>query len=146
MSIDINSLELPLQKILDLGEIDRRLRDVAQFVPKSADAAHRFSPDRDLRAQARADTVQHDFNTYRISYGTTDLIEPPDIEKMVGFRHLINACSQANVCVNMEILTHGALEVSFNPDETFSRSQIFGTTYANVLPVMFGIKSPAARK
>jgi hypothetical protein len=145
MSKDINNLELPLQKVLDLGEIDRWLRGVAQLVPKPVDPPRqRFSQERDMHSAA-LEVTHHDFNTHTICYGTHDLIETGEIEQRVGFRQLLNACSKANVRVDVSLVRHGALEVAFDPDEPFSRSQIFGASYSNVLPAMFGLR-PSLKK
>lgn len=142
MSKDISNLELPLQKVIDLGEIDRWLREILPVMPRSARDAS--TPERDMH-NASYEVTHHDFNTHTMAYGAGTLIESADIEKMVGFRRLVTACSQANMRVDVSMLGHGAIEVAFNPDETFSRSRIFGASYANVLPVMFGIKSPAKK-
>jgi hypothetical protein len=145
MSKDINNLELPLQKVLDLGKIDSWLRGIVQLIPRPVDPACRFSQEKDMHSAALEVTHQ-DFNTHALAYGTHDLIETADIEKMEGFRRVVNACSKADVRINVALLAHGALEVSFDPDEAFARSEIFGASYANVLPAMFGIRNTAGRK
>jgi hypothetical protein len=142
MSKDINNLELPVQKVIDLGEIDRWLREILPMMPRHA--GEPTTPERDMRT-AGYEIMHHDFNTHIMSYGTSTLIESMDIEKTVGFRRLVTACSQANMRVDVTMLGHGSLEVAFNPDETFSRSRIFGASYANVLPVMFGLKAPGKK-
>lgn len=139
MSKDINNMELPLQKVIDLGEIDRWLREILPVMPRNAGDSG--AQEQDIRATGY-EVTHHDFNTHTMAYGTHDLIDSVDIEKMVGFRRLVTACSQANMRVDVSLLGKGALEVAFNPDETFSRSRIFGASYSNVLPVMFGLKSP----
>jgi hypothetical protein len=142
MSKDINNLELPLQKVIDLGEIDRWLREILPMMPRHS--TEPSTAEREMHL-AGLEVTHHDFNTHTMAYGTGTRIESDDIEKMVGFRRLITACSQANMRVDVTMLGHGALEVAFNPDESFSRSRVFGASYANVLPVMFGLKSPAKK-
>lgn len=139
MSKDFNNMELPLQKVIDLGEIDRWLREILPMMPRATD--NRLQQERDLHTAAY-EVTHHDFNTHVMTIGNRNTIESADIEKMVGFRRLITACSQANMRVDISLLGHGGLEVAFNPDESFSRSQVFGASYANVLPVMFGLKNP----
>ncbi|TAL27424.1 MAG: hypothetical protein EPN97_17335 [Alphaproteobacteria bacterium] len=142
MSKDISNLELPLQKVIDLGEIDRWLREILPMMPRHQTEGS--TPEREMRMTGY-EVTHHDFNTHTMAYGAGTLIESADIEKMVGFRRLITACSQANMRVDVSMLGHGAIEVAFNPDETFSRSRIFGASYANVLPVMFGLKNGAKK-
>lgn len=139
MSRDINNMELPLQKVIDLGEIDRWLREILPMMPRTT--GDNIQQERDLHSAAY-EVTHHDFNTHTMAYGTHNLIDGADIEKMVGFRKLITACSQANMRVDVTLLGHGSLEVAFNPEESFSRSRIFGASYSNVLPVMFGLKTP----
>ena len=139
MSKDFNNMELPLQKVIDLGEIDRWLREILPMMPRHAD--DRPQKERDLHSAAY-EVTHHDFNTHVMAFGTRNVIDSIDIEKMVGFRRLVTACSQANMRVDISLLGHGGLEVAFNPDESFSRSSVFGASYANVLPVMFGLKAP----
>jgi hypothetical protein len=142
MSKDIKDVELPLQKVIDLGEIDRWLREILPMMPRNT--GDHIQQERELHS-AGYEVTHHDFNTHTMAYGTHDLIESTDIEKMVGFRRLVTACSQANMRVDVSLLGHGALEVAFNPEESFSRSRIFGASYANVLPVMFGLKNTARK-
>lgn len=136
MSKDISNMELPLQKVIDLGEIDRWLREIIPVMPRNSGD----NPP-DIRTAAY-EVTHHDFNTHTMAYGTHNLIDNVDIEKMVGFRRLVTACSQANMRVDVTLLGQGNLEVAFTPEEAFSRSRIFGASYANVLPVMFGLKAP----
>lgn len=141
MSKDFNELSLPLQKVIDLGEIDRWLRGVAQIVPQS-------TPLREA-AEAPIDHLplpmveEQDFNCHALYFGNGHLISTNDIERMVGFRQLLTATSQLNVRVDVERLAAGHMEVSFDPDTPFSQSRIFGASYANVLPVLFG-RRPSA--
>ena len=139
MSKDLNNLDLPMQKVLSLGEIDRWLRGLVHLVPK---------PEKAHAEPAQTEGMEVEFldvNTHIMPYDTP-LIENEDIERMHGFRQLVAACSQANVKVEMALPGHSAVQVIFEPAEAFSRSMIFGTTYANVLPVMFGAKNRPNRK
>ncbi|MEZ0226244.1 MAG: hypothetical protein ACAH83_16935 [Alphaproteobacteria bacterium] len=142
MSKDINNLELPVQKFIDIGELDRWLREILPMMPRHHTESS--TPERDLR-NASYEITQHDFNTHTTPYTVGPLVGDDDIEKMVGFRRLITACSQANMRLDVIRIAHGPLKVIFNPDETFSQSRIFDASYANVLPVMFGIKAPSKK-
>lgn len=129
-----------MQKVLSLGEIDRWLRGLVHLVPK-----HEKNPDQQPQHTDGMEVEFLDVNTHIMPYDTP-LIENEDIERMHGFRQLVAACSQANVKVDMALPGHSAVQVVFEPAEAFSRSMIFGTTYANVLPVMFGAKNRPTRK
>ena len=142
MSKDINNLDLPLQKVIDLGEIDRWLREILPMMPRHHGEG--TTPEREMHV-AGLEVTHHDFNTHVMAYGTHNLIESSDIEKKPGFRRLLTACSQANMRVDITMLGQGNLEVSFHPEDPFSRSRIFDASYVNVLPVMFGLKSPAKK-
>lgn len=128
MRNNINEIELPLQKVIDLGEIDRWLRGIAQIVPQQ-----------DMRKGRNGiPNAMHDFNRHIMSYAAHGLIGDADVERMVGFRQLISASSKNNVRVDITAPAAGALEVNFGPHEPFSRSRVFGASYANVLPALFG--------
>jgi len=134
MSQDFKDLSLPLQKVIDLGEIDRWLRGVAEIVPQ-----------RNTPLEAQAIPVPHphgeslqNFNAHTLYFGNSHLIDAADIERMVGFRQLLTAASQQNVRVDVTDMGSGHIEVAFDPDAPFSRSRIFEASYANVLPVIFG--------
>ena len=136
MSNHFNNLSLPLQKVIDLGEIDRWLRGVAELVPLSAETAQGSAQSRESCTDAYEVTA-HDFNTHALYYGNSHLISGGDIERMVGFRQLLAAASQRNIRLDVSDHGGGHLEVSFTPDEPFRASRIFGASYANVLPVIF---------
>lgn len=140
MDNDIKELRLPLKKVLVYGEVDKWLRGVSGLAPVAADPGHGVSQEKDLHTALHIDVTYHDFNTHTLSYGSGQLIDENDIEKMVGFRQLISACSKNNVCLEISNLGQGNLEVSFDPERLFSSSRIFGASYANVLPVLFGVR------
>lgn len=120
-----------MQKVLSLGEIDRWLRGLVPLVPK---------PETGNGGPMVTEGMEVEFldvNTHVMPYDAPQ-IETDDVERMHGFRQLIAACSQADVRVDMALPGHGAVQVVFEPGEVFARSNIFGTSYANVLPVMFG--------
>lgn len=131
MSYEFNDLSLPLQKVIDLGEIDRWLRGVSGIVPQRSTA----QPE---TASTFIQADEHDFNTHTLYYGNSHLISTDDIERMVGFRQLLTAASQQNIRVDVDDLGGGQIEVSFTPDKAFSQSRVFGASYSNVLPVLFG--------
>ena len=132
MSHEFSNLSLPLQKVIDLGEIDRWLRGVAGIVPQRSIASPETSIAADIHVEA------HDFNTHTLYYGNSHLITTGDIERMVGFRQLLTAASQQNIRVDVDDLGGGQIEVAFVPDKTFSQSRVFGASYSNVLPALFG--------
>lgn len=136
MSQEFSDLSLPLQKVIDLGEIDRWLRGVAGIVPqRSAPTPDPVPAD---TALPLIEVSVQDFNTHTLYFGNSHLITTADIERMVGFRQLLTAASQQNIRVDVSDLGAGQMEVSFAPDEAFSRSQVFGASYSNVLPALFG--------
>lgn len=139
MSYEFSDLSLPLQKVIDLGEIDRWLRGVAEIVPQRSAAlpGAAFGADMPL-----PEVAEHDFNTHTLYFGNSHLITTKDIERMVGFRQLLAAASQQNIRVDVDDMGGGQMEVSFTPDEVFSRSRIFGASYSNVLPAIFGQAMP----
>lgn len=136
MSNRFKGISLPLQKVIDLGEIDRWLRGVAEIVPG--------------RSFAAAPTVRplsdgaHDFHSHSLHYGNSHLITERDIERMVGFRQLLASSSQQNVRVDIDDHGGGHLEVTFSPQEPFRRSRVFGACYTNVLPVIFARQPPSS--
>lgn len=136
MSYEFSDLSLPLQKVIDLGEIDRWLRGVAGIVPQRC-TAQQDSPAAET-ALPLIEVSAQDFNTHTLYFGNSHLITTTDIERMVGFRQLLAAASQQNIRVDVSDLGGGQMEVSFAPNEAFSRSQVFGASYSNVLPVLFG--------
>jgi hypothetical protein len=129
MSSDIRSLSLPLQKVLDLGEVDRWLRGMAKITP--------------LPSAPAASAELSGFHTHNLHFGSGDAIESGDIESMVGFRHLLAAASKQNIRMDVDSFCRGHLNVTFVPDQPFSGSVIFGRSYANVMPVLFGMTAPA---
>ena len=134
MSFDIMDLDLPLQKTLDAGEIDRWLRGLAAMVPRASDPKHDISQERDLPVIAGMTVTELDMNTHVLGYGSYEKIKEADIEKMVGFTRLTDACKQGNV--RIDIINHGkgSLEVTFEPEESFSSSRVFNRNFANVVP------------
>lgn len=137
---DFSKLKLPLQKMIAWGEVDRWLRGIADLTPTAAEANYHISQEEDLHTAQHIDVIYHDFNTHNLSYDTQGLISTDDIEKMVGFRQLITACSKNNVRLEIATPGQGNLEVSFDPEQLFSSSRIFGASYANVLPALFGVQ------
>lgn len=136
MSYEFSDLSLPLQKVIDLGEIDRWLRGVAGIVPQRS--AVQSDPAPPETAPPLIEVSTQDFNTHTLYFGNSHLITTGDIERMVGFRQLLAAASQQNIRVDVSDLGAGQMEVSFAPSEAFSRSQVFGASYSNVLPALFG--------
>ncbi len=136
MSHDFSNIKLPLQKVIELGQIDRWLRGVAEIVPHPAPVDARFSPERDLHSNGLS-VVQQDFNTHILTINAKSHVGTEDIERMVGFRNLLSAASKQNVRVDVNSEDGKSLEVSFDPDEVFARSRVFGASYANVLPAIF---------
>ena len=136
MSHDFNDVKLPLQKVIELGLIDRWLRGVAKIVPHASVSEPRFSPERDLHSSALT-VVQQDFNTHILAINAKSHVGNDDIERMVGFRNLLSAASKQNVRVDVSSADGKSLEVAFDPDEVFARSRVFGASYSNVLPAIF---------
>lgn len=135
MSQDFKDLSLPLQKVIDLGEIDRWLRGVAEIVPqRNAPVDTQAVP----APHNQSDLTLQNFNAHTLYFGNSHLIDGTDIERMVGFRQLLTAASQQNVCVDITNMGSGHIEVAFDPHAPFSHSRIFEASYANVLPVIFG--------
>ena len=141
MSHDFSNIKLPLQKVIELGQIDRWLRGIAEIVPHPAPSEPRFSPERDMHSGALT-VVPQDFNTHILAINAKSLVGTDDIERMVGFRNLLSAASKQNVRVDISSADGKSLEVSFDPDEVFSRSRVFGASYSNVLPAIFSKRKP----
>jgi hypothetical protein len=136
MSYEFSNLSLPLQKVIDLGEIDRWLRGVAEIVPQPSAAV--LSEAVGTATDLPMGVIEHDFNTHTLYFGNSHLITTNDIERMVGFRQLLTAASRQNVRVDVDDMGGGQMEVSFTPGEAFSKSRVFGASYSNVLPALFG--------
>jgi len=134
MSRDINEISFPLQKVIDMGEIDRWLRGISRIVPQPASPA---TPDADDETAGLAVSLNA-FNRHIMTASTQGLVGDDDVEQMVGFRQLMNAASRNNVRVDIASPGHGALEVNFEPGEPFSASRVFGASYTNVIPALFG--------
>lgn len=128
---------MPLQKVIDLGEIDRWLRGVAEIAPGR-------SRGQGMPGTALSDS-DHDLHSHSLHYGNSHLITERDIERMVGFRQLLSSASQQNVRVDIDNHGGGHMEVSFTPQEPFSASRVFGACYTNVLPVIFSRQPTSAR-
>jgi hypothetical protein len=142
MAKDFKDLSLPLNKVIELGQVDRWLRGIADIVPQPTDHAEQVMQERELHASLPGVTVAVlDSNAHILPFAETNLIEQSDITRMKGFQQLIQSASRSNVRVDIESVGGAALEVIFEPDEPFSRSQVFGATYANVIPAVIGAKS-----
>lgn len=142
MAKDIKDLSLPLNKVIELGQVDRWLRGIADIVPQPTDHSDDVMQERELHASLPGVTVAVlDSNAHILALAETSLIDQSDITRMKGFQQLIQSASRSNVRVDIESVGGVALEVNFEPDEPFSRSQVFGATYANVIPAVIGAKS-----
>lgn len=134
MSHDIKELKLPLQKVIELGTIDRWLRGIAKIVPQPVTSADAQT------AEVQAGglhSLRQDFNTHTLAINRSSLVSTDDIERMVGFRSLLNTASLNNVSINISAVNGMALEIAFDPDKNFARSEVFGASYANVRPAVF---------
>ena len=139
MSRDFKDKSLPLDKVIELGSIDRWLRDIAKMVPKPADPGNSFSQERDLHSVIPGyEVTALDPNMHVLPFASRDLITDSDIGRMKGFQSLMATASQKNVRVDIASINGDAIEINFEPDEPFSRSRAFGASYANVLPAIFG--------
>ena len=119
MSNEISGISAKLQKIIDLGMIDSWMRGLRDVVPSSSN-------------------TPPDFNRHVLAYGSHEDIREHDMTAMVGFRQLIAACSKNNICVHIDSLPEGHIRIEFKPDLKFSSSRVFGVSYTNVLPTIFG--------
>jgi hypothetical protein len=146
MAKDIKDLSLPLNKVIELGQVDRWLRGIADIVPQPTDHSDDVMQERELHSSLPGLTVSVlNSNAHILPFAETDLVEKSDITRMKGFQQLIQSASRSNVRVDIDSVGGAALEVNFEPDEPFSRSQVFGATYANVIPAVIGAK-PGIRK
>ncbi len=147
MAKDIKDLSLPLNKVIELGQVDRWLRGIADIVPHPTDHSDDVQQERELHASLPGLTVAVlDSNAHILPFAETNLVEQSDITRMKGFQQLIQSASRSNVRVDVDSVGGAALEVNFEPDEPFSRSQVFGATYANVIPAVIGAKPMGVRK
>lgn len=146
MSKDFKDMKSVHQRMMELGSIDRWLRGVAGIVPQPSPPDYSFSQERDMHSITGLEVAYLDSNLHILPFGDTGKVADDEIEKMKGFRDIVNAASQNNVRVDIANVSGSALEISFDPDEPFSRSRIFGASYANVLPALFGSKPPVGVK
>lgn len=147
MAKDFKDLSLPLNKVIELGQVDRWLRGIADIVPQPTDHTQEVMQERELHASLPGLTVAVlDSNAHILPFAEGNLVEQSDITRMKGFQQLIQSASRSNVRVDIESVGNAALEVNFEPDEPFSRSQVFGATYANVIPALIGAKPGGVRK
>lgn len=123
MSSYINELRLPLQKIINLGQIDQWLRGMSSIAPRPSPHAVELCPQ-----------PVCDLNTHITHY--TAAVEKGEIEKTTGFRQLLQTCARNNVKVNIESTGEQRLRVHFEPSAPFSKSTVFGVSYANLLPLV----------
>ncbi|HYD18381.1 MAG TPA: hypothetical protein VEF76_07875 [Patescibacteria group bacterium] len=147
MSKDIKDMSLPINRFIELGQVDAWLRGIADIVPHPAETGDKVMQERELHASVPGLTVNVlDSNLHVLPLADRHLIDSEDITRMKGFHNLIHAASRNNVRVDIENIGGSALEVAFEPDEPFSRSLVFGATYANVLPTLFGTQAVNRRR
>ncbi len=125
MGDKIKSLGHEMQRVIDLGMIDHWLRGLSDIIP------------RNLSTQTR--DIAEEFNTYLMAFDCTDSIESTHIQNLTGCRQLLSGCAQQNIAVEIKFIDNGHLYVAFKPENAFAKSQIFGFSYKNVLPTLFGI-------
>lgn len=139
MSRDFKDKNQPLDKVIELGSIDRWLRGIAEIVPHPIDPGHSFTQERDMHAKSSSFGMEHlDANVHVLPFNSRDLINDRDIEGMKGFLRLMNAAARRDVRVDVASVHGDALEITFAPDEPFSQSKAFGASYVNVIPAFFG--------
>lgn len=146
MSKDINDMKSVHQRVMELGSIDRWLRGIADIVPQPTPPDFSFTQERDMHTITGLEVTYLDTNLHVLSLDASSALEENEIEKMKGFRDLVNAASHNNVRVDVSNINGSGLEISFEPDEPFSRSQIFGASYTNVLPAFFGVRPMGMKK
>ena len=137
MSKDFKHLKPAVDRTINLGIIDNWLRGVCGMVPESSAKKQPSTQEQEIEGM---DVVFLDANTHTLSYGSHELIKEADIEKMVGFAQLVKACSQNNVRLDFANAGQGNLVVDFTPEEPFTKSEVFGAKFTNVLPGVFGMK------
>jgi len=140
MTTDISDLKLPLQRMIDYGIIDSWFRGIAAIVPQASGPSYHITQERDLHTDKGMSMTFLDMNMHILSYVPQEPLAKSDIERMVGFNQLISACGRNDVYLRIAKLGGGSLEVEFDPETPFTQSVIFGANYANVLPVIFGIR------
>lgn len=146
MSKDINDMKSVHQRVMELGSIDRWLRGIADIVPQPVPPDFSFSQERDMHSLTGLEVTYLDTNLHILSLDDANAVADEEIEKMKGFRDLVNAASHQNVRVDISNIGGSGLEIAFEPDEPFSRSRIFGASYTNVLPAFFGVKPMGMKK
>lgn len=85
----------------------------------------------------------YDMNTHVIKY--TVPFDQSAIEKMVGFRKLLQTCSQNDIKIQAELIEGKSLKLHFEPAAAFSKSVVFGARYTNVRPIGFTHKNMVMR-
>ncbi|MFH1158881.1 MAG: hypothetical protein V1721_08430 [Pseudomonadota bacterium] len=114
---DIKGLRLQIQKAIDLGEIDRRLRGISEVTPRFLDTASRPSS-----------TFLYDAYSHTISYASP--IRRDEITNMVGFRKLLHACFREDVMLTVKSPDIRTLNIRFEPTSHFSESSVFGASHS----------------
>lgn len=146
MSKDINDMKSVHHRVMELGSIDRWLRGIADIVPQPTPPDYTFTQERDMHTITGLEVAYLDTNMHVLSLDEATAVADEEIEKMKGFRDLVNAASHNNVRVDITNIGGNGLEISFEPDEPFSRSRIFGASYTNVLPAFFGGRPMGMKK
>lgn len=137
MSKDFKHLKPAVDKTINLGIIDNWLRGVCGMVPESVHKKQATVQEQEIDG---VEVTFLDANTHTLCFGSHELIKESDIEKMVGFAQLVKTCSQSNVRLDLANMGQGNLVVDFTPEEPFTKSEVFGAKFTNVLPGVFGMK------
>ena len=101
MSKDINDMKSVHQRVMELGSIDRWLRGIADIVPQPVPPDFSFSQERDMHSLTGLEVTYLDTNLHILSLDDANAVADEEIEKMKGFRDLVNAASHQNVRVDI---------------------------------------------
>lgn len=137
MSRDINHLKNALNKADMLGVVDTWLNAIG-FAVQAAMEIHE-----DKTSAPRIDGIDVTElieNTHVLAYNPKTRLPQTEIEKLHGYSTLLEICKTKNVCLILADTGTGSLIADFTPGDAFSNSEIFGKSFANVVPGNFGHK------
>lgn len=134
MSRDINHLKNALNKADMLGVVDTWLNAVRFAVQAAVENHEDKTPAPKVEGMDVAELVE---NTHVLAYNAKARLPQTEIEKLQGYNALLDTCRAKNVCLILADTGTGSLIADFTPGDAFANSEIFGKSFANVVPGNF---------
>ena len=124
-----SSFQKAIDKAINVGEIDKRFREIAKITPK-------------FRGKAKnpVSSFLYDIHSHMVHHNS--LIKKEEIMDMVGFQNLLDACFEKDVMLTIETIDSQTLNIQFDPTSCSSESSFFGSSYENLYPKI-QLKLPA---